>query len=171
MTNTSEFSVKEIKAYIEELNHEEGKAFAEVLQNDSRKSIQKLGEKLVRDYEKYLKEIARLDKMLHYERELREHGIEVILGGAQLPEEAAETAIQEDVDFIGFRNMAGDPVYLIETLLQKLREKGADIPVIVGGIIRPREVTKLKEMGIVEVFGPGTSIDSIASLMEGYHRK
>jgi methylmalonyl-CoA mutase C-terminal domain/subunit len=102
---------------------------------------------------------------------LREHGIEVILGGAQLPEEVAETAIQEDVDFIGFRNMAGDPVYLIETLLQKLREKGADIPVIVGGIIRPREVTKLKEMGIVEVFGPGTSIDSIASLMEGYHRK
>ena len=43
MTNTSEFSVREIKAYIEELNHEEGKAFAEVLQNDSRKSIQKLG--------------------------------------------------------------------------------------------------------------------------------
>lgn len=101
---------------------------------------------------------------------LREHGIEVILGGAQLPEEVAETAIQEDVDFIGFRNMAGDPIYLIETLLQKLREKGADIPVIAGGIIRPREVTKLKEMGIVEVFGPGTSIDSIASLMKGYHR-
>jgi len=101
---------------------------------------------------------------------LREHGIEVILGGAQLPEEVAETAIQEDVDFVGLRNMAGDPIYLIETLLQKLREKGADIPVIVGGIIRPREVTKLKEMGIVEVFGPGTSIDSIASLMERYHR-
>ena len=101
---------------------------------------------------------------------LREHGIEVILGGAQLPEEVAETAIQEDVDFIGLRNMAGDPIYLIETLLKKLREKGADIPVIVGGIIRPREVTKLKEMGIVEVFGPGTSIDSIASLMERYHR-
>jgi methylmalonyl-CoA mutase C-terminal domain/subunit len=101
---------------------------------------------------------------------LREHGIEVILGGAQLPEEAAETAIQEDVDFIGFRNMAGDPVYLVETLFQDLREKGADMPVIVGGIIRPREVTQLKEMGVVEVFGPGTSIDSIASLMNRYHR-
>jgi methylmalonyl-CoA mutase C-terminal domain/subunit len=101
---------------------------------------------------------------------LREHGIEVILGGAQLPEEVAETAIQEDVDFIGFRNMAGDPIYLIETLLKKLREKDADIPIVVGGIIRPREVTKLKELGIVEVFGPGTSIDSIASLMERYHR-
>lgn len=102
---------------------------------------------------------------------LREHGIEVILGGAQLPEEAAEAAIQEDVDFVGFRNMAGDPIYLVETLFEKLREKGANIPVIVGGIIRPREVSKLKEMGVVEVFGPGTSIDSIASLMKNYHGK
>ena len=102
---------------------------------------------------------------------LREHGIEVILGGAQLPEEAAETAIQEDVDFIGFRNMAGDPIYLVETLLQKLNEKGANIHIIVGGIIRPREVTKLKEMGVIEVFGPGTSIDSIANLMKGHYRE
>jgi methylmalonyl-CoA mutase C-terminal domain/subunit len=101
---------------------------------------------------------------------LREHGIEVVLGGAQLPEEIAETAIQEDVDFIGFRNMAGDPIYLVETLFQKLREKGADIPIIVGGILRPREVTKLKEMGVIEVFGPGTSLDSIASLMKQHHR-
>jgi methylmalonyl-CoA mutase C-terminal domain/subunit len=101
---------------------------------------------------------------------LREHGIEVILGGAQLPEEVAETAIQEDVDFIGLRNMAGDPVYLVETLFQRLRDKGGDIPVIVGGILRPREVTQLKEMGVVEVFGPGSSIDSIANFINNYHR-
>jgi len=102
---------------------------------------------------------------------LREHGIEVILGGAQLPEEAAETAIQEDVDFIGFRTMAGDPIYLTETLFQKLREKGAGIPIIVGGIIRPREVTQLKELGVVRTFGPGTSIDSIADFVKNYHRE
>lgn len=88
-----------------------------------------------------------------------------------MPEEAAETAIQEDVDFIGFRNMAGDPIYLVETLLHKLKEKGADIPIIAGGIIRPREVTKLKEMGVIEVLGPGTSIDSISSLMKQHHRE
>ena len=94
----------------------------------------------------------------------------MILGGAQLPEEVAETAIQEDVDFIGLRNMAGDPVYLVETLFQRLRDKGGDIPVIVGGILRPREVTQLKEMGVVEVFGPGSSIDSIANFIKNYHR-
>jgi methylmalonyl-CoA mutase C-terminal domain/subunit len=101
---------------------------------------------------------------------LREHGIEVILGGAQLPEEIADTAIQEDVDFIGLRNMAGDPVYLVEALFQRLRDKGGDIAVIVGGILRPREVTQLKEMGVAEVFGPGSSIDSIANFVKDYHR-
>ena len=102
---------------------------------------------------------------------LREHGIEVILGGAQLPEEVAETAIQEDVDFIGLRNMAGDPVYLVEVLFQKLKEKSANIPVIVGGIIRPKEIPKLKEMGVVEVFGPGTLVPSIADFVKNYRRK
>jgi methylmalonyl-CoA mutase C-terminal domain/subunit len=101
---------------------------------------------------------------------LREHGIEVILGGSQLPEEIADTAIQEDVDFIGLRNMAGDPVYLVEALFQRLRDKGGEIAVIVGGILRPREVTQLKEMGVVEVFGPGSSIDSIANFIKDYHR-
>ena len=102
---------------------------------------------------------------------LREHGIEVILGGAQLPEEIADTAIQEDVDFIGFRTMAGDPIYLVETIFQKLRDKGVDIPIIVGGIIRSREIPQLKQMGVVEVFGPGSSIDSIADLMKRSHRE
>ena len=101
---------------------------------------------------------------------LREHGIEVILGGAQLPEEIAETAIEEDVDFIGYRNMAGDPIYLVDALFQKLREKGADIPVIMGGIIRSREVSQLKDMGVIEVFGPGSSIDSIADFVKNYDR-
>ena len=102
---------------------------------------------------------------------LREYGIEVVLGGAQLPEEVAQTAIQEDVDFIGFRNMAGDPIYLVEVLFQKLREQGADIPVIVGGIVRPKEIPQLKKMGVVEVFGPGTLIPSIADFVKNYHRK
>ncbi len=52
-----------------------------------------------------------------------------------------------------------------------MREKGADIPVIVGGIIRPKEIHKLKEMGVVEVFGPGTLVPSIADFVKNYRRK
>lgn len=103
-------------------------------------------------------------------RGLREEGFEVILGGAQMPEEAAETAVQEDVDFIGLRNMAGDPVYLVEILMQKLRERGTEIPIVVGGIIRPREVGKLKEMGVIATYGPGSSIPSIANFLRDYYK-
>jgi methylmalonyl-CoA mutase C-terminal domain/subunit len=38
--------------------------------------------------------------------------------------------------------------------------------VIVGGIIPEKDIPSLKEAGIAEVFGPGTSIDKIAKFIE-----
>ncbi len=101
---------------------------------------------------------------------LRERGIEVILGGHQLAGEIAETAIQEDVDFIGYRITSGEPTILVEILFQKLKEKGADIPVIVGGIVPTKDIPRLKEMGVIEVFRPGNSMDSIADFIKNYNR-
>jgi len=99
---------------------------------------------------------------------LRDEGMEVVLGGAQFTQEIADTAIQEDVDFIGYRIMAGDSPVLVEKLFQTLKEKGADIPVIVGGVIPPADKSRLKEMGVVAVFGPGSSAKSIAECLQGY---
>jgi methylmalonyl-CoA mutase C-terminal domain/subunit len=101
---------------------------------------------------------------------LRERGIEVILGGHQLAGEIAETAIQEDVDFIGYRITSGEPSILVEALFQKLKEKGADIPVIVGGIVQTKDIPRLKKMGVIEVFRPGNSMDSIADFIKNYDR-
>ena len=101
---------------------------------------------------------------------LRERGIEVILGGHQLAGEIAETAIQEDVDFIGYRITSGEPSILVEALFQKLKEKGADIPVIVGGIVQTKDSPRLKKMGVIEVFRPGNSMDSIADFIKNYNR-
>jgi len=101
---------------------------------------------------------------------LRERGIEVVLGGHQLAEQIAETAIQEDVDFIGYRIMAGDPIILAEKLFQRLKERNADIPIVVGGIIPPRLIPKLKEMGVVGIFGPGSSLNTIADFLRHYQR-
>ena len=101
---------------------------------------------------------------------LRERGIEVILGGHQLAGEIAETAIQEDVDFIGYRITSGEPSILVEALFQKLKEKGADIPVIVGGIVQTKDIPRLKKMGVLEVFRPGNSMDSIADFIKNYNR-
>jgi len=48
-----------------------------------------------------------------------------------------------------------------------LRKKGLkDMVVIVGGIIPEKDIPSLKEAGIAEVFGPGTSIDKIAKFIE-----
>lgn len=99
---------------------------------------------------------------------LRDEGIEVILGGAMFTEQIADTAIQEDVDFIGYRIMAGDALVLVEKLIQILKSKNAEIPIIVGGVIPAEEKPRLKEMGVVEVFGPGSSAESIVSCMKDY---
>jgi len=103
-------------------------------------------------------------------RGLREQGIEVIIGGSQMTNEIVDTAIQEDVDFIGYRIMAGDPLFLVQDLFDRLKQKGADIPVIVGGIIRVKDIPKLKAMGVAEVYIPGSLLSEIANFMKNYKR-
>lgn len=93
---------------------------------------------------------------------LREAGIEVILGGMQIPREIVETAIQEDVDVIGYRIMQGAPKVLVPLLFEKMKEKGiADTPVVVGGIVPEKDEALLRELGVMEVFHPFTPLDSI----------
>ena len=43
----------------------------------------------------------------------------------------------------------------------------ADVLVAAGGIIPDADVAKLKEAGVAEIFGPGTSIGQIATLLPG----
>ena len=93
---------------------------------------------------------------------LREAGVEVILGGIQIPREIVETAIQEDVDVIGYRIMQAAPKVVVPLLLEKMKERGiGDIPVIVGGIVPEKDEALLKELGVKEVFHPLTPLETI----------
>ena len=74
------------------------------------------------------------------------------------------------MDFIGYRIACREPTILVEILLQKLNEKGADIPVIAGGIVTSKDIPRLKSIGVIEIFGPGSSLDSIANFLKNYHR-
>ena len=103
-------------------------------------------------------------------RGLREQGIEVILGGSQLVDEIVDTAIQEDVDFIGYRIMAGDPIYLVEDLQKKLKAKGVDIPIVIGGIIRVKDFPKLRQMGVAGIFIPGSLLSDIANFLKSHRQ-
>ena len=100
-------------------------------------------------------------------RGLRDAGMEVIYLGLRLtPEQIAESAIQEDVDVVGLDCLSGAHMALFPKTVELIREKGgSDILVIGGGIIPKKDIPKLKEAGIVEIFGPGTSLDEIASFI------
>jgi methylmalonyl-CoA mutase C-terminal domain/subunit len=98
---------------------------------------------------------------------LRDAGFEVIYTGLhQTPLQIVNTAIQEDVDVVGLSILSGAHLNLTQRVLQGLREKGVEEKmVIVGGIIPPADMVRLKEMGVSEVFTSGTSIKHISQLI------
>ena len=106
-------------------------------------------------------------------RGLRDAGMEVIYLGLRLtPEQIAEAAIQEDVDVVGLDCLSGAHMALFPKTVKLLREKGGnDILVLGGGIIPKKDIPKLREAGIAQIFGPGTSLDEIAQFIENNLRK
>ena len=96
-------------------------------------------------------------------RALRDAGMEVIYTGIrQTPSEIVETAIEEDADIIGLSILSGAHIRLSSKLIDKMKEKNVEnIPVFLGGIIPEDDIPELKDIGITEVFGPGTPLETI----------
>lgn len=96
-------------------------------------------------------------------RALRDAGFEVIYTGLhQTPDQIVETAIQEDADAIGVSVLSGAHLVLFEELMADLRARDAtDIVVFGGGIIPDADVPALTQMGVAQVFGPGTTMQDI----------
>jgi methylmalonyl-CoA mutase C-terminal domain/subunit len=100
---------------------------------------------------------------------LRDAGMEVVYIGNSLPQEVAEVAMEEDVDVIGLSGLTGDTYaeYIME-LISILKERGLeDKRLVVGGIILPVDVPKLKEMGVGEYFPPGSTTGAIVDYIKG----
>ncbi len=100
-------------------------------------------------------------------RGLMEEGFQVIYTGIRkTPEQVAEAALQEGVSAVLVSILSGSHMFLVPRLLKELRKRGlGDIPVLVGGIIPPDDARKLKEMGVLKVFGPGTFIKDTAQFL------
>jgi methylmalonyl-CoA mutase, C-terminal domain len=98
-------------------------------------------------------------------RALRDAGHEVIYTGLhQTPEQIVETAIQEDADVIGLSVLSGAHMTLFKKLIELLDGRDArDIVVIGGGIIPEADIPLLKELGVAQVFTPGTTTTEIVS--------
>ncbi|RJR50753.1 MAG: cobalamin B12-binding domain-containing protein [Desulfobacteraceae bacterium] len=101
---------------------------------------------------------------------LMDAGMEVIYTGLrQTPKQIVESAIQEDVDVIAMSILSGAHDYLFPKVMELLREKGADnVLVLGGGIIPEEDIPALKEAGIAEVFGPGTSTQDIIQYIHAH---
>jgi methylmalonyl-CoA mutase C-terminal domain/subunit len=97
-------------------------------------------------------------------RILRDAGFEVIYTGLfQTPDTVAAAAVDEDVDAIGLSMLSGAHMTLAPLVVEKVRARGVDIPVIVGGIVPERDVEQLLELGVAAVLTPGATSDRVVA--------
>ena len=101
-------------------------------------------------------------------RALRDAGFEVIYTGLhQSPEQIIATAIQEDVQAIGLSILSGAHMTIFDRIMKLLMDnKAENIVVFGGGIIPEADKLALKEMGVGEIFTPGTPTADIISWLQ-----
>ena len=86
----------------------------------------------------------------------KDAGFEVIYQGIRLtPEQIASSAIDEDVDVVGLSIHSGSHLTLIPRVVELLRQKGAEVPIVVGGIIPSKDRATLTKQGVARIYTPG----------------
>jgi methylmalonyl-CoA mutase len=101
-------------------------------------------------------------------------GFEVEIGPLfATPEEVAKQAVAGHAHVVGVSSLAAGHLTLVPALKAALMaEGGADIMIVVGGVIPPQDFAALMEAGATAIFPPGTNIaEAAASLLDGLNRK
>ncbi len=100
-------------------------------------------------------------------RALADAGMDVVYTGTrQTPEMIFDNAKKEKADVVGLSILSGAHMELCSRITSLFKEKGlGNIPIILGGIIPEPDIAPLKKMGIVEIFGPGTTMAEIVSFV------
>lgn len=105
-------------------------------------------------------------------RMLRDGGCEVIyLGLRQTTESVIAAAEQEDADVIGVSMHNASHLTLAPDLVRAVRDRGLDVPVVVGGIVPDVDVPVLLEAGVAAVLGPGASADDVLAAVRSAARR
>ena len=96
---------------------------------------------------------------------LRDAGMEVIYTGLrQTPEMIVNAALQEDVDAIGVSILSGAHLTIFPKIINLMKEKGMnDVLLTGGGIIPEPDMEKLTQMGVGQLFAPGTATSNIVT--------
>jgi methylmalonyl-CoA mutase C-terminal domain/subunit len=101
---------------------------------------------------------------------LRDAGMEVVYTGLhQTPEMIASAAVQEDVDVVGLSILSGAHMTLFPRVRQLLVDQGRpDILITGGGIIPKEDMDSLVDLGIGQLFGPGTPTTDLIDYIESW---
>jgi methylmalonyl-CoA mutase C-terminal domain/subunit len=96
---------------------------------------------------------------------LRDAGMEVIYTGLrQTPEMIVNAALQEDVDAIGVSILSGAHLTVFPKIIHLMKEKGMnDVLLTGGGIIPEPDMEQLAQMGVGQLFAPGTATSNIVN--------
>ena len=101
-------------------------------------------------------------------RALRDAGMEVVYTGIrQTAEMIVHAAIQEDVNVLGLSILSGAHLEIIPRIMEMLEEQDmTDVLVILGGIIPEDDRKYLKNIGVTEIFGPGSACFEIVNYIK-----
>ena len=99
-----------------------------------------------------------------------EAGMEVIyLGLRQTPEMIVSASVQEDADVIALSILSGAHMTIFPRVLELMKKEGIGERLLTGGgIIPEQDIANLKEMGVGQLFGPGTSLQTTIDYVEGW---
>ncbi len=99
---------------------------------------------------------------------LRDAGMEVIYTGLhQTVPSIVKQAMEEAVDVIGLSIMSGAHIPICKKMMSMIKENDLnDVLVVVGGVIPQRDISKLKEIGVAEVFPGGSRFDDIVAFIQ-----
>ncbi|MFZ9186937.1 MAG: cobalamin B12-binding domain-containing protein, partial [Holophagaceae bacterium] len=75
--------------------------------------------------------------------------------------------VQEDARVLGLSILSGAHNQLVPAIMENLKKAGAsDIIVFLGGIIPDADLPFLKDLGVREVFQPGTNTNDVVSFIK-----
>ncbi|MFM7357229.1 MAG: cobalamin B12-binding domain-containing protein [Sediminibacterium sp.] len=101
---------------------------------------------------------------------LRDAGMEVIYTGLrQTAEMVVNAALQEDVDAIGISILSGAHMTVFPKVMALMKEKGMNDVLLTGGGIIPEDDRKiLRDLGVGELFAPGTPTSDVANYIKDW---
>lgn len=103
---------------------------------------------------------------------LKNAGMDVIyMGFRQTVKMVVDAAETEDPDVICLSTHSGFHTQLFPKLVDELKKKGLDIPIVAGGNIQDNEKEILESIGVTGNFGSGTPMNQIVEHVMGVARK